>query len=220
MGISREINPFKPVSEMNDIEFVREQYFQNLLFTIGEWVEDVKNGHKGEVVKRGTNYVTIVQEDFSLHKVWLEDARQIESQSNKLPDAIHFLKNRNLWEKYRREAYEIGTPEYVKYTKKITPGEKVKMTKESVSKLAQKFKLPMNVAMAIYKKLMDAGLNPLKIQSYASMLSTYINLMDQKMPEVAPPGKEKVVKALKKKFDDPSAPYAIAWAQYNKEKKQ
>ena len=220
MGISREIKPFKPVSEMNDIEFVREQYFQNLLFTIGEWVEDVKNGYKGEVVKRGTNYVTIVQEDFSLHKVWLEDARQIESQSNKLPDAIHFLKNRNLWEKYRREAYEIGTPEYVKYTKKITPGEKVKMTKESVSKLAQKFKLPMNVAMAIYKKLMDAGLNPLKIQSYASMLSTYINLMDQKMPEVAPPGKEKVVKALKKKFDDPSAPYAIAWAQYNKEKKQ
>ena len=69
----------------------------------------------------------------------------------------------------------------IKYTKKITPGEKVKMTKESVSKLAQKFKLPMNVAMT-YKKLMDAGLNPLKIQSYASMLSTYINLMDQKMP--------------------------------------
>jgi len=29
-----------------------------------------------------------------------------------------------------------------------------------------------------------------------------------------------VVKALKKKFDDPSAPYAIAWAQYNKEKKK
>ena len=218
MGISREIKPFKPVSEMNDIEFVREQYFQNLLFTIGEWVEDVKNGYKGEVVKRGTNYVTIVQEDFSLHKVWLEDARQIESQSNKLPDAIHFIKNRNLWEKYRREAYEAGTPEYLKHTKKITPGEKVKMTKESVSKLAQKFKLPMNVAAAIYKKMMDAGLNPLKIQSYASMLSTYLNLMDQKVPEVAPPGKEKVVKALKKKFDDPSAPYAIAWAQYNKEK--
>ena len=218
MGITREIKPFKPVSEMNDIEFVREQYFQNLLFTIGEWVEDVKNGYKGEVVKRGTNYVTIVQEDFSLHKVWLEDARQIESQSNKLPDAIHFIKNRNLWEKYRREAYEAGTPEYLRHTKKITPGEKVKMTKESVSKLAQKFKLPMNVASAIYKKMMDAGLNPLKIQSYASMLSTYLNLMDQKVPEVAPPGKEKVVKALKKKFDDPSAPYAIAWAQYNKEK--
>ena len=218
MGITREIKSFKPVSEMTDMEFVREQYFQNLLFTIGEWVEDSKHGYKGEVVKRGTNYVTIVQEDFSLHKVWLEDARRIESQSNKLPDAIHFIKNRNLWEKYRREAYEAGTPEYVKHTKKITPGEKVKMTKESVSRLAQKFKLPMNVATAIYKKLVAAGLDPLKIQSYASMLSTYMNLMDEKMAEVAPPGKEKMVKALKKKYDDPSAPYAIAWSQYNKEK--
>ena len=45
-----------------------------------------------------------------------------------------------------------------------------------------------------------------------------MNLMDEKMAEVAPPGKEKMVKALKKKYDDPSAPYAIAWSQYNKEK--
>jgi len=36
--------------------------------------------------------------------------------------------------------------------------------------------------------------------------------------EVAPPGREKQVKALKKKFDDPGAPYAIAWAQHNKKK--
>lgn len=34
--------------------------------------------------------------------------------------------------------------------------------------------------------------------------------------EKAPPGREKQVKALKKKFDDPGAPYAIAWAQHNK----
>ena len=38
--------------------------------------------------------------------------------------------------------------------------------------------------------------------------------------EKAPPGREKQVKALKKKFKgDKSAPYAIAWAQHNKEKK-
>ena len=50
MGISKGDQTFKPVSEMNDIEFVREQYFQNLLFTIGEWVEDVKNGHKEKLL--------------------------------------------------------------------------------------------------------------------------------------------------------------------------
>ena len=90
--------------------------------------------------------------------------------------------------------------------------------KESLSKFASKFKIPMNVAGAIFKKMVDNGLDPLKIQNYSSLLTTYMNLMDEKISEVAPPGKEKVVKALKKKFDDPSAPYAIAWAQYNKEK--
>ena len=34
--------------------------------------------------------------------------------------------------------------------------------------------------------------------------------------EDAPPGREKQVKKLKGKFDDPGAPYAIAWAQHNK----
>ena len=37
-----------------------------------------------------------------------------------------------------------------------------------------------------------------------------------KISEIAPPGREKQVKKLKKKFDDPGAPYAIAWAQHNK----
>ena len=219
MGIAREIKSFKPVSEMDNMEWVREQYFQNMIYEIGEWVKDKKTGIIGEVVKRGTNYVTIVQEDFSLHKVWLEDLETTEKRKNKLPEAVDFLKNRNLWEKYRREAFEFGTPEFNKYLRKLTPGEKVKTTKESVQKLAVKFKLPMNVADAIWNKLIQAGLNPLKLQSYSSMLSTYMNLMDEKMPEVAPPGKEKVVKALKKKWpDNLKRVYATAWWQYNKEK--
>ena len=38
--------------------------------------------------------------------------------------------------------------------------------------------------------------------------------------EKAPPGREKQVKALKKEFpDDEGAPYAIAWAQHNKKKR-
>ena len=41
-------------------------------------------------------------------------------------------------------------------------------------------------------------------------------VLQQLRTEDAPPGREKQVKALKKKFDDPGAPYAIAWAQHNK----
>jgi nicotinic acid mononucleotide adenylyltransferase len=41
-------------------------------------------------------------------------------------------------------------------------------------------------------------------------------VLQQLRTEDAPPGREKQVKALKKKFDDEGAPYAIAWAQHNK----
>ncbi len=41
-------------------------------------------------------------------------------------------------------------------------------------------------------------------------------IMRPPVDEKAPPGREKQVKKLKKKFDDPGAPYAIAWAQHNK----
>ena len=42
---------------------------------------------------------------------------------------------------------------------------------------------------------------------------------DNKLDEVAPPGKEKMVLALKKKFGkNSSAPFAIAWSKYNKKK--
>lgn len=39
--------------------------------------------------------------------------------------------------------------------------------------------------------------------------------LDDYFIEKAPPGREKQVRALKNKFDDPSAPYRIAWAQHN-----
>ena len=53
----------------------------------------------------------------------------------------------------------------------------------------------------------------------------YVEFIDLVKPEPmkgvseeAPPGREKQVKALKKKFpNDPAAPYKIAWAQHNKE---
>ena len=103
--------------------------------------------------------------------------------------------------------------------KKITPGETVKESKDKLKKFASKFKIPMNVAMAIYKKMVDAGVDPLKIQQYSTLLTTYINLMDEKLPEVAPPGSEKQILKLKKKFGaDSDVPYKIAWAQYTKKK--
>ena len=68
-------------------------------------------------------------------------------------------------------------------------------------------------------KMVKAGVNPLTIQNYSVLLTTYMNLMDERIPEVAPPGSEKQILKLKKKFGaDSDAPYKIAWAQYTKKK--
>ena len=231
MNVKEQLKPFKPIVEMSNMELVREQYFQNLIYNIGDWVKDTKTEIIGEVVKRGTNYLTIVQEDFTLHKVWLEDTESMEEQHKKLPKAINFLKNRNLWEKVHREnrisagekedshKKEWGTKELTNRCKRITPGETVKESIDGLKQFASKFKIPMNVAKVIYTKLIHAGINPLKIQQYSTLLSTYINLMDEKLPEVAPPGREKQILKLKKKFGkDSDIPYKIAWSQHNKEK--
>ena len=231
MNIKEQLKPFKPIVEMNSMELIREQYFQNLIYNIGDWVKDIKTDITGEVVKRGTNYITLVQEDFTLHKVWLEDVESMETQKKKLPEAINFLKNRNLWEKVQREnrknagekedshKKEWGTKSLTDRCKRITPGETVKESKESLKKFASKFKIPSNVATAIWRKLAHAGINPLEIQKYSVLLTTYINLMDEKLPEVAPPGREKQIKKLKKKFGaDSDIPYKIAWSQHNNEK--
>ena len=234
MNIREQLKPFKPIVEMSNMELIREQYFQNLIYNIGDWVKDSKTGVIGEVVKRGTNYITLVEENFTLHKVWLEDAESMEKQEKKLPEAVSFLKNRNLWEKLQRERLpskkeagekedshkkEWGTKELTNRLKKITPGETVKESKEKLKKFASKFKIPSNVAHAIWRKLVDAGVNPLEIQKYSVLLTTYINLMDEKLPEVAPPGKEKMIKKLKIKYGkDSDIPYKIAWSQHNKEK--
>ena len=231
MNVKEQLKPFKPIVEMSNMELIREQYFQNLIYNIGDWVKDVKTGVTGEVVKRGTNYITLVQEDFTLHKVWLEDVESMETQKKKLPEAINFLKNRNLWEKVQREnrksagekedshKKEWGTKSLTDRCKRITPGETVKESKENIKKFTSKFKIPSNVAQAIWRKLVNVGINPLEIQKYSTLLTTYINLMDEKLPEVAPPGREKQIKKLKKKFGaDSDIPYKIAWSQHNKEK--
>jgi len=91
--------------------------------------------------------------------------------------------------------------------------------KDKIKKFASKFKIPKNVANAIWKKMAKAGLDPLKIQKYSTLLTTYINLMDENLPEVAPPGKEKMIKKLKKIHGvDSEIPFKIAWSQHNKEK--
>jgi nicotinic acid mononucleotide adenylyltransferase len=62
----------------NDKE-LREEYHNNEIFNINEYVENKKDGSVGRIIKRGPNYVQYEMEDGGVQKAWLEDLAPSES---------------------------------------------------------------------------------------------------------------------------------------------
>ena len=70
MGIREERN----MGDMNNYEEMRDAYLTGKLWNIGDCV--IVNGASGEVVMKGTNYLSYMTEDGKVHKAWLH---QIEN---------------------------------------------------------------------------------------------------------------------------------------------
>jgi hypothetical protein len=70
MGIREELN-------LSDLETLRELYLSEQIWNVGDLIK-VK-GKKDdtlptwEIIRRGTNYVTVIDENYKSHKVWLHD---------------------------------------------------------------------------------------------------------------------------------------------------
>ena len=71
MGIRESFVPVTNV--MTDEDVIRDLYIEGKLYAIGDIVEDTYSGVSGEIIRRGTNYVTFVEEDGTTHKKWLHD---------------------------------------------------------------------------------------------------------------------------------------------------
>ena len=74
MGIKEELN-------LSDFEVVRDLYLSEQIWNVGDLV--ITNEGCGEIIRRGTNYVTIVKENYKVEKVWLHDIRIDENQKVK-----------------------------------------------------------------------------------------------------------------------------------------
>jgi len=70
MGIREE----KDMGDMSDFEYVRDQYLTGKIWNVGDVVES--NGVVGEVVRKGTNYLSFVSEDGKVHKAWLYEINE------------------------------------------------------------------------------------------------------------------------------------------------
>ncbi len=60
----------KDLGQMNDYELFRDAYLTGLICNIGDMTDN------GEIIRRGTNYVTIVTESGDYEKVWLKDLQE------------------------------------------------------------------------------------------------------------------------------------------------
>ena len=67
MGIREE----RDMGDMSDFETVRDMFLTGKIWNAGDIVE--ANGVIGEVVRKGTNYLSFVDEDGKVHKAWLHE---------------------------------------------------------------------------------------------------------------------------------------------------
>jgi len=92
MGIREE----KDMGDMSDFEYIRDQYLIGKIWNVGDVVES--NGVVGEVVRKGTNYLSFVSEDGKVHKAWLHEIELDEAA-------------------YHRKDYEIFVKMYAQLNK-------------------------------------------------------------------------------------------------------
>ena len=96
-----------------DPKGLREAYFQQGLYSVGTYVENVNTGIVSKVVSRGSNYVISIDEHESIFRTWLKDLVEVNTEIA--------IKGFNF-----TPAGEMGTDELDNYMRKLTPGEFIK----------------------------------------------------------------------------------------------
>ena len=70
MGIRED----RDMGDMTDFETLRDAYLTGQIWNVGDVVE--ANGAVGEVVRKGTNYLSLMDEDGKVHKAWLYEINE------------------------------------------------------------------------------------------------------------------------------------------------
>ena len=78
MGIREE----RDMGDMTDFESIRDAYLTGKIWNVGDIVH--ANGLEGEVVRKGTNYLSFMTEDNKVHKAWLHDIEEAMTPLQKL----------------------------------------------------------------------------------------------------------------------------------------
>ena len=82
MGINEEWGIWEMAPKF-DLQTLRENYVDNIIYRLGELVENVNTGMIGRIIRRGTSYVICVTENKMMFKSWIKDINEVNNY-NKL----------------------------------------------------------------------------------------------------------------------------------------
>ena len=110
MGINEEWGIWEMAPKF-DLQTLRENYVENIIYKLGELVENVNTGMIGRIIRRGTSYVICVTENKLMFKSWIKDINEVKNY-NKLT-AISGVPAENRL---------VGTDKHRKYAETMVPG--------------------------------------------------------------------------------------------------
>ena len=110
MGINEEWGIWEMAPKF-DLQTLRENYVDNIIYKLGELVENVNTGLVGRIIRRGTSYVICVTENKIMFKSWIKDINEVNN-FNKLT-AISGVPAENRL---------VGTDKHRKYAETMVKG--------------------------------------------------------------------------------------------------
>ena len=78
MGINEEWGIWEMAPKF-DLQTLRENYVENIIYKLGELVENVNTGMMGRIIRRGTSYVICVTENKMMFKSWIKDINEVKN---------------------------------------------------------------------------------------------------------------------------------------------
>jgi len=150
MGIREE----RMMGELDFYEEMRDNYLTGKIWNVGDIIE--ANGMSGEIVRKGTNYISFMTEDGKVHKAWLSDIRLDELAWVKRTltkiDQMRHPKN-----------YKAMVSDYVNLMKT----DKTKMGTKAfrADQVAAKYNINGRSAVQYINKLVDNGTLPKELKA-------------------------------------------------------
>ncbi len=124
---------YKSIKSLQEFEQnqIRDLYIREMIFNIGDKVNHIKENIDGKVIRKGTNYIVLEDNNNNLHKAWIWDClpisadreAQVREYNLDVDYGFEAVSEKREEESDKvKESYDIGH-DYAQHAVKVTPGQ-------------------------------------------------------------------------------------------------